>query len=295
MTANPVARSAGTGCQLAIGPDRRRGPVAGRRTGGARDRLRRADNGGGRGAPRPVWGQRPAIPRRIGVDVLLRQLKGYLLALLLVAAVVSALVGDVTEAAIIFGIMAMSIGLSFVNEYRSERAVEALHEQIQHLVFVERDGHTAELDVTELVPGDIVHLRIGDVVPADLRLLEGTELECDESALTGSRLPRRRPSAACPVGESPLDLPCCAFMGTVVTAGRGPGWSSSPGRTPRSVRSRRRSEPACSDGVSAGAAGVLTAAGHDHGGAGRRDPGHQRGARPSVWSRCCSRSPLRSG
>ena len=156
-------------------------------------------------------------------DVLLRQLKSYLLALLLVAAVVSALVGDVTEAAIIFGIMAMSIGLSFVNEYRSERAVEALHEQIQHLVFVERDGHTAELDVTQLVPGDIVHLRIGDVVPADLRLLQAAELECDESALTGESAAAPKTSAACPVGESPLDLPCCAFMGTVVTAGSGTG------------------------------------------------------------------------
>jgi P-type Mg2+ transporter len=156
-------------------------------------------------------------------EVLLRQLKSYLLALLLVAAAVSAVVGDVTEAAIIVGIMAMSVGLGFANEYRSERAVEALHDQIQHHVLAERDGRTADLDVTELVPGDVVHVKIGDVVPADLRLLEAAELECDESALTGESAAAPKQTAAVPAGESPVDLPCCAFMGTIVTAGSGTG------------------------------------------------------------------------
>ena len=82
--------------------------------------------------------------------------------------------GDLTEALIIGGIMAMSIGLSFFNEYRSEKAVEALHSQIRHLAFVERDGQPAEVNVTEIVPGDVVHLRVGDIVPADLRLLTRT-------------------------------------------------------------------------------------------------------------------------
>ena len=118
----------------------------------------------------------PNILRARGVSalsVLGRQLRSYLLGLLLFAAVVSAVVGDLTEALIIGGIMAMSIGLSFFNEYRSERAVEALHSQIRHLAFVERDGQPVEVDVTEIVPGDVVHLRVGDVVPADLRLLDG--------------------------------------------------------------------------------------------------------------------------
>ncbi len=98
----------------------------------------------------------PNVLRSRGVSalsVLVRQVRSYLLGLLLVAAVVSAVVGDVTEALIIGGIMAMSVGLSFMNEYRSERAVEALHSQIQHLAFVERDGKAAEVDVTTLVPG----------------------------------------------------------------------------------------------------------------------------------------------
>jgi Mg2+-importing ATPase len=119
------------------------------------------------------------------LSVLVRQLRSYLLLLLLVAAVVSAVVGDRTEALIIGGIMLMSVGLSFLNEYRSEKAVEALHSQIRHLAFVDRDGQPTEVNVTEIVPGDLVHLRVGDVIPADLRLIEAHELECDESLLTG--------------------------------------------------------------------------------------------------------------
>ena len=157
------------------------------------------------------------------LSVLVRQLRSYLLLLLLVAAVVSAAVGDRTEALIIGGIMLMSIGLSFLNEYRSEKAVEALHSQIRHLAFVDRDGKPAEVSVTEIVPGDLVHLRVGDVVPADLRLLEAHELECDESVLTGESQVATKTADAHPPGESPLDLPSCAFMGTLVRAGDGRG------------------------------------------------------------------------
>ena len=119
--------------------------------------------------------------------------------------------------------MAMSIGLSFMNEYRSEKAVEALHSQIRHLAFVERDGEPAEVNVTEIVPGDVVHLRVGDVVPADLRVLAAHELECDESVLTGESQASAKTADAQPPGDSPLDLPSCAFMGTLVRGGDGRG------------------------------------------------------------------------
>jgi P-type Mg2+ transporter len=157
------------------------------------------------------------------ISVLVRQLRSYLLLLLLVAAVVSAVVGDRTEALIIGGIMSMSVGLSFLNEYRSEKAVEALHAQIRHLAFVDRDGQPGEVSVTGIVPGDLVHLRVGDVVPADLRLLEAHELECDESALTGESQAAAKTADARPPGESSLDLPACAFMGTLVRGGDGRG------------------------------------------------------------------------
>jgi len=168
----------------------------------------------------------PNVLRARGVSalsVLVRQVRSYLLVLLLVAAVVSAVVGDGTEALIIGAIMAMSVGLSFLNEYRSEKAVEALHSQIRHLAFVERDGQPAEVNVTEIVPGDVVHLRVGDVVPADLRLLAADALECDESVLTGESQVSVKTTDTRPPGESPLDLPSCAFMGTLVRGGDGRG------------------------------------------------------------------------
>ena len=118
----------------------------------------------------------------------------------------------------------MSVGLSFFNEYRSEKAVEALHSQIRHLAFVDRDGQPAEVAVTEIVPGDVVHLRVGDVVPADLRLLEVHGLECDESVLTGESqvggqdgATRSRPASRRSICAS------CAFMGTLVRGGDGRG------------------------------------------------------------------------
>ncbi|HXR11098.1 MAG TPA: magnesium-translocating P-type ATPase [Gaiellaceae bacterium] len=157
------------------------------------------------------------------LSVLVRQLRSYLLLLLLAAAVVSAVVGDRTEAAIIGGIMLMSVGLSFLNEFRSEKAVEALHSQIRHLAFVDRDGQPTEVAVTEIVPGDVVHLRVGDVIPADLRLLEAHELECDESVLTGESRVAAKTADAHPPGESSLDLQSCTFMGTVVQGGDGRG------------------------------------------------------------------------
>jgi Mg2+-importing ATPase len=155
--------------------------------------------------------------------VLARQLRSYLLLLLFVAAVVSAVVGDRTEALIIGAIMAMSIGLSFFNEYRSEKAVEELHSEIKHLAAVDRDGAPAEIAVTQLVPGDVVYLRVGDVIPADLRLLEVHELECDESVLTGESQATDKTAEAQPPGDSPLDLRSCAFMGTLVSGGGGRG------------------------------------------------------------------------
>jgi P-type Mg2+ transporter len=168
----------------------------------------------------------PNVLRSHGVSalsVLIRQLRSYLLALLLVAAVVSAVVGDVTEALIIGAIMAMSVGLSFMNEYRSEKAVESLHSQIRHLAFVERDGKASEVNVLDIVPGDVVHLRVGDVVPADLRVLAANELECNESVLTGESQVSEKTVDATPADGSPLALSSCAFMGTIVQGGDGRG------------------------------------------------------------------------
>jgi len=152
-------------------------------------------------------------------SVLGRQLRSPLLWLLLGAAAVSAFVGEGFDALIIAVIVAASVGLGFVNEYRAERAAEAMHSEIRHVVALTRDGAPASVEVTHLVPGDIVHLGIGSIVPADLRLLDATDLECDESILTGESVPADKDPAPVAAGTTLAELSSCLFMGTVVHAG----------------------------------------------------------------------------
>jgi Mg2+-importing ATPase len=151
--------------------------------------------------------------------VLGRQLNSPLLWLLVGAAAVSAFVGEGTDAIIIGVILTASIGLGFSNEYRAERAAEAMHDDIRHLVTAQRDGRPTRIEVTHLVPGDVVHLDVGAIVPADLRLLSSTGLQCDESILTGESVPAEK--SADPVGPGLAigDLTPCLFMGTIVHEG----------------------------------------------------------------------------
>ena len=155
--------------------------------------------------------------------VLLRQLRNPLLILLGVATATAFAVGERTDALIILVIVSISVGLGFINEYRSERAVAELHGRIRHTAVVIRDGRPASVDVTELVLGDVVTLSVGDIVPADMRLLQVQTLECDEAVLTGESMTRAKTAAATPASDAPLKLPSCAYMGTVVQAGAGRG------------------------------------------------------------------------
>jgi Mg2+-importing ATPase len=154
--------------------------------------------------------------------VLFRQIRNPILLLLLGAALVSGLTGGGTNAVIIAVIVALSVGLGFVNEYRAEMAMAALRAKIRQEAEVRRDAKTIRVPVTDLVPGDVVALRIGGLVPADLRLLEVDELECDEGVLTGESMPVAK-SAAAVTGREPQDQPGCAFMGTIVHQGSGLG------------------------------------------------------------------------
>lgn len=151
--------------------------------------------------------------------VLWRQLRSPILVLLSVTAAVSVFLGEGTNAVIIGVILAASIGLGFVNEFRAELTADALHDQLRHTVPVRRDGSPTEVDVTDLVPGDVVDLRVGTVIPADMRLLSTQNLSCDESIVTGESLPAEKTTD--PVGPDAGigDLTCCALMGTVVQSG----------------------------------------------------------------------------
>jgi P-type Mg2+ transporter len=157
--------------------------------------------------------------RANGWSVLGRQLGSPILILLLITAVLSLFLGDATNSIVIGVILLVSVGLGFTNEFRAERAAEALHSRVTHRAVVLRDGSTQEVDVTALVPGDVVHLGLGAIIPADVRLLTGKDLLCDESILTGESLPASKDPAPVPSGAALGDLTSCVFMGTVIQSG----------------------------------------------------------------------------
>ncbi|HMM48811.1 MAG TPA: magnesium-translocating P-type ATPase, partial [Miltoncostaeaceae bacterium] len=160
-----------------------------------------------------------AASRARPLATLARQLRNPLLILLVAAAIASWMTGEITAAIIVLAIIIAGTGLGFVNEYRAERAVDALHARMRHRTTVVRDGRAQRRDVSELVPGDIVELALGDLAPADLRLLETVDLECDESVLTGEPLPaRKRAEPDSAAGFAPAS---CVLMGSVIRRGRG--------------------------------------------------------------------------
>jgi Mg2+-importing ATPase len=157
------------------------------------------------------------------IAVLGRQLRSAVLGLLAATAVVSYFLGDSKQAIIIGVILAASIGLGFVNEYRAERASAALHSAVHHTAVVRRDGRFDKVDVNELVPGDVIRLALGEAVPADVRLIDVNGLECNESILSGESAASEKSSQCVNAGAGLTDSTDLAFMGTIVSAGEGLG------------------------------------------------------------------------
>ena len=153
------------------------------------------------------------------VAVLERQFRNAVLGLLAATAVLSYFLGDSTQAVIIGLILLVSVGLGFANEYRAERAAAALHSGIHHTAVVRRDGRYRRIDVGGLVPGDVIALTLGELVPADARLVEVNGLECNESILSGESAAAEKSGDPLPAGTAAADARNLAFMGTVVSAG----------------------------------------------------------------------------
>ena len=135
--------------------------------------------------------------------VLGRQLRNAVLILLAGTAIVSYFLGDSMQAIIIGIILAASIGLGFINEYRAERAAADLHASVHHNAVVRRDGEFVALAVTALVPGDVIRLSLGEAVPADVRLIDVSGLECNESILTGESTGSEKSPQPVPPGTGP--------------------------------------------------------------------------------------------
>jgi Ca2+-transporting ATPase len=151
----------------------------------------------------------------------LGQFKDFLIIILLVAVVLSAVLGEVTDAIVIFVIVLFATTLGFIQEYRAERAMEALKRMAAPTSSVLRDGQEIEIAAREIVPGDIVALRTGDKVPADCRLIEAVNLKAEEAPLTGESVPVEKTFVPIPGEVSIGDRKNMAFMGTTVVWGRG--------------------------------------------------------------------------
>jgi len=163
------------------------------------------------------------------LTIFLSQFKNALILLLIFAGFLSLFLGERIESIAIFGIIFLNAILGFIQEYKAEKAIEALEKISAPTAKVLRDGKEQKIPAREVVPGDILLLEAGDIVPADSRLLEVTSLQIDEASLTGESVPSKKVTEPFKLGTSAADQENMAFMGTVVTYGKGKSIVTSTG------------------------------------------------------------------
>jgi Ca2+-transporting ATPase len=164
-------------------------------------------------------------PARTGpLRMLLRQFTDFMILVLISAAIVAALIGEPVDALAILAIVILNAVIGFVQQWRAERALQALRQLAAPLARVRRGGVIVDIPARELVPGDVVLLESGQAVPADLRLIEAVRLQAQESALTGESEPVDK--SVEPLADPSLgigDRRNSVFKGTYITDGRGVG------------------------------------------------------------------------
>ena len=158
------------------------------------------------------------------LQMALEQLKDFLVIILIIAAVVSMFLGEMLEGIIIIAIVILNTFLGVYQENKASNALKALREMSSPHAKVLRNDAIVEVASSDVVPGDVVIIEAGDYIPADVRLVEGVNLKVDEAALTGESVPvEKDANAVLPEDASLGDRVNCAYMGTVVTYGRGKG------------------------------------------------------------------------
>jgi Ca2+-transporting ATPase len=168
--------------------------------------------------PNELAAARAVAPWRL----LLQQFRNVLILILLAAVGLSVVLGHATEAIVITAIVLLAAVLGFVQEYRAERAIEALSRMAAPTATVVRDGKEIDIPAQELVPGDVMLLRAGDRVSADGRLAQAVNLQVEESALTGESLPVEKHTEALADGKLPVgDRTNMVYSGTAISYGRG--------------------------------------------------------------------------
>ena len=170
--------------------------------------------------PNALHEKRGRPPWRMFLD----QFTDFMILILIAAAIISGVVGDLVDTIAIFVIVILNAVIGFVQEYRAERAMAALKRMTEAGASVLRDGRVESISAAKLVPGDIVLLEAGNLVPADLRIVETARIKIDESALTGESVALEKQTIAVEAADLPLgDRHCMAYKGTTIVHGRGRG------------------------------------------------------------------------
>jgi magnesium-transporting ATPase (P-type) len=165
----------------------------------------------------------PELPKEGLLRRFFKHFHDTLIYILLVAGMITAVLGHWVDTGVILGVVVINAFVGFIQEGKAEQALEGLRRMLSLQAHVRRDGAWREIAAELLVPGDIVRLRSGDRVPADLRLIEAINLRIEESALTGESVPTAKNIEAVPGDSAVGDRFCMAFSGTMVAAGRGTG------------------------------------------------------------------------
>jgi len=160
--------------------------------------------------------------KKSALILLLKQFTSFLEILLIVAAIISLIMGDYVQAIVIIAVIILAGALGFIQEYRAEKAMEALKKMAAPTTSVIRDNKEHEIPTSEVVIGDVILLRTGTRIPADARLIETINLQVDESPLSGESVPVEKTIDILPVKEVPVgDRKNMVFMGTSNSYGRG--------------------------------------------------------------------------
>lgn len=154
----------------------------------------------------------------------LSQLKDVMIYILIIAAIISAFLGEISDALIILLVIVINAVIGVVQESKAEKALDALKELSTPKALVKRDGSLKEILSEDIVPGDIVIIDAGRYIPGDLRLIDTANLKIEESAFTGESVPSEKDASFLPDKEIPIgDQNNMAFMSTLATYGRGVG------------------------------------------------------------------------